>query len=137
MKLYSAQIPPGGCCTTGGDLFASAFLVTSRSASIVVHSDTHCSGITKSGGKFKCVQPSFAFSASHWTRSNSNRDETETFTNSSLCQRPDTITLIDINGKAVNITIPEGENTEYEHEFAMGNYATLMEMANISRLLHF
>lgn len=53
-------------------------------------------------------------------------------TDFSLCRRPDTITLVDRTGKQVKITIPDGENTEYEHEFAMENFASLMDMAGVT-----
>jgi hypothetical protein len=76
-------------------------------------------------------------SASHWSPSQSKRDETKNSTDASLCRRPDSITLVDKTGKEVKITIPDGENTEYEHEFAMGNFASLMEMADISRAMQF
>lgn len=53
------------------------------------------------------------------------------------CRRPDLVTLIDENGEEVKITVPEGENEEYEYAFVQGDFAKLLKLAKINRQLRF
>ncbi|KAF9448133.1 hypothetical protein P691DRAFT_730261 [Macrolepiota fuliginosa MF-IS2] len=137
--MSCSNIPSSGCCSTGGSLFASTFLAISQEeASIQIHSNAFCEGITRSADAVTCFQPTFAFSAAHWFfPSPSKRDDMEASPEHKDCRRPDTITIIDADGKEVKITVPDGENEEYEHAFVNGNFTKLFKLANINRHLRF
>ncbi|KAF5356953.1 hypothetical protein D9756_006379 [Leucocoprinus leucothites] len=140
--MSCGNIPANGCCTTGGDVFASAFLVSFQQQAFVdIHAQTECQGVSRQANSLACFQPSFAFSAAHWSTSSSaaaRRDAAETnSTEFKDCRRPDSITLIDDDGTEVKIAVPEGENTDYEHAFVKGDYTKLMKLAKINRNLRF
>ncbi|KAJ3570849.1 hypothetical protein NP233_g4125 [Leucocoprinus birnbaumii] len=139
--MSCGNIPANGCCTTGGSLFASAFLVSfQQQASVEIHSQTQCQGVSGEANSLACFQPSFAFSAASWSSSSSKksrRDETEVSREFDDCRRPDSITLIAEDGTEVNITVPEGENTDYETAFVNGDFTKLLKLAKINRNLRF
>jgi hypothetical protein len=79
--------------------------------------------------------------AANWATASAGllrRDEAvNSITEDKHCRRPDSITIIDDNGEETQVTIPEGENTEYENAFVKGDYATLMHLAKVKRRLRF
>lgn len=84
--------------------------------------------------------PASLVSAAHWfpsSRAKSKRNETEASPEYKDCRRPDSITIVDKDGVEVKITIPDGENTEYEHAFVNGDFPQLMKLAKINRQLRF
>ncbi|KXN80677.1 hypothetical protein AN958_08426 [Leucoagaricus sp. SymC.cos] len=138
--MSCGDIPPNGCCTTGGDVFASAILVSRQEDALLgVYAQTECKGVSRQGVSLVCIQPTFAFSAARWTGSakKSRRNDTEPSSEFDDCRRPNLITLVDDNGEEVNITIPDGENTDYERAFVQGDFVKLMKLANINRSLRF